>query len=122
MSDFYSVLGIAKNATPDEIKSAYRKLAKEFHPDVNKATGAEEKFKQVTEAYETLSDPRKRSEYHNRDNIFAQMRQQRHIHKEPNSAVQIVVEISPLESMRPFTRSVSGQILPVEMRKAYSCT
>lgn len=50
--DYYKTLGIAKNATDDEIKKAYRKLALKFHPDKNKAPGAEEKFKEVAESYE----------------------------------------------------------------------
>jgi molecular chaperone DnaJ len=62
-ADLYSVLGVAKNATPDEIKRAFRKLAMEYHPDRNKDESAESKFKQINAAYEVLSDPEKRSRY-----------------------------------------------------------
>ncbi|MCA9382866.1 molecular chaperone DnaJ [Candidatus Dojkabacteria bacterium] len=61
--DYYDVLGINKGATKKEIKSAYRKLAKEYHPDRNKAEDAEAKFKEVQEAYEVLYDDQKRTAY-----------------------------------------------------------
>jgi DnaJ-class molecular chaperone len=61
--DFYKILGVAKTANDDEIKKAYRKLALKYHPDKNKAPGAEEKFKEVAEAYEILSDKKKRDIY-----------------------------------------------------------
>ncbi|XP_052204473.1 chaperone protein dnaJ A7A, chloroplastic-like [Diospyros lotus] len=62
-SNYYAVLGVPKTATKSEIKSAYRKLARSYHPDVNKETGAEEKFKEISNAYEVLSDDEKRSIY-----------------------------------------------------------
>ena len=61
MKDFYEVLGVAREASNDEIKKAYRKLAHKYHPD--KKDGNEEKFKEVNEAYQTLSDQDKRSQY-----------------------------------------------------------
>ncbi|MED6111257.1 Chaperone protein dnaJ A6, chloroplastic [Stylosanthes scabra] len=62
-TDYYSVLGVSRNATKSEIKSAYRKLARNYHPDVNKDPGAEQKFKDISNAYEVLSDDEKRSIY-----------------------------------------------------------
>jgi len=62
-NDYYQILGISKNATPDEIKRAYRKLALQYHPDRNKTKEAEGKFKEVTKAYEVLSDLTKKQVY-----------------------------------------------------------
>ncbi|MDG5786534.1 molecular chaperone DnaJ [Evansella sp. AB-P1] len=61
--DFYDVLGVEKGASEAEIKKAYRKLARQYHPDVNKEANAETKFKEVKEAYDTLSDSQKRAHY-----------------------------------------------------------
>ncbi|MDV3278191.1 MAG: molecular chaperone DnaJ [Nitrososphaerales archaeon] len=61
--DFYAVLGVQKGASKDQIKDAYRKLAMQFHPDRNKSPGAEEKFKEISEAYAVLSDDEKRRQY-----------------------------------------------------------
>jgi curved DNA-binding protein len=61
--DYYATLGVAKNASQDDIQHAYRKLARKYHPDVNKTPDAEEKFKDIGEAYEVLKDPDKRAKY-----------------------------------------------------------
>ena len=61
--DYYEVLGVSKDASDADIKSAFRKLAKKYHPDICKEPDAEEKFKEVQEAYAVLSDPTKRKQY-----------------------------------------------------------
>lgn len=61
--DYYEILGVPRTATQEEIQRAYRKLARKFHPDVNKEAGAEDKFKEINEAYEVLKDAEKRGKY-----------------------------------------------------------
>ena len=61
--DFYEVLGVSRSASEDELKKAFRRLAKQYHPDTNKEQGAEARFIEINEAYEVLSDPQKRAAY-----------------------------------------------------------
>ena len=61
--DYYAILGVSREAGADDVKKAYRKMALKFHPDKNKAEDAEERFKEIAEAYEVLSDQDKRATY-----------------------------------------------------------
>src|SRR6201985_3048449 len=68
--DYYKVLGVDKKASQDDIKKAYRKLARKYHPDTNKDAGAEERFKQISEAYDVLGDEDKRKKYDRGGSVF----------------------------------------------------
>ena len=61
--DYYALLGVEPDATTAQIKTAYRKLAKQYHPDVNNSSDAAERFREITEAYDTLTDPDRRRRY-----------------------------------------------------------
>src|SRR5260370_27830620 len=70
-TDYYAVLGVRRDANAEEIKKAYRRLARELHPDVNPDPVTQERFKEITQAYEVLSDPEKRHMYDLRGDPFA---------------------------------------------------
>jgi molecular chaperone DnaJ len=61
--DYYEILGVSRNADADELKQSYRRLARKYHPDVNKEPEAEERFKEISQAYEVLSEPEMRARY-----------------------------------------------------------
>jgi molecular chaperone DnaJ len=69
--DYYEVLGVDRKASQEDIRKAYRKLARQYHPDTNKDPGAEERFKRISEAHDVLSDPEKRKQYDQAGSIFA---------------------------------------------------
>src|SRR5918995_3910557 len=70
-ADYYKTLGVDKKASQEDIKKAYRKLARQYHPDTNKDAGAEERFKAISEAYDVLGDPDKRKKYDRGGSVFA---------------------------------------------------
>ncbi len=70
-TDHYKTLGVDKKASQEDIKKAYRKLARQYHPDTNKDAGAEERFKSISEAYDTLGDPEKRKKYDRGGSVFS---------------------------------------------------
>lgn len=130
MKDYYDILELSKNASPNEIKSAYRKLSKKHHPDVNQSNAeAEEKFKEIGTAYEVLKDPSKKSAYDNGGaaenqgnsnfqggfnpfdpfggfNPFTGGFNQGNMSR-PNSDLEMVIQITAEESIKPFFRTLN---------------
>ena len=116
--DYYEVLGIPKGASNDEIKAAFRKLARQYHPDVNKNEGAEEKFKEINEAYGVLSDADKRARY-----VFYQHGKIIERFRRPSfGTLEIAVTIDdPKAYTRPFTATINNRLLPDTQPLEFVC-
>jgi curved DNA-binding protein len=106
--DYYKILGVGKNAGQDEIKKAYRKLARQHHPDVNKGdSGSEERFKEINEAFQVLSDPEKRQKF---DQLGAQWNQYTHAGGRPEDFNWSQWRTQP-GTANSYTRTVSPEDL-----------
>jgi DnaJ-class molecular chaperone len=103
--DYYRILGVARDADEQAIKSAYRKLARKYHPDVAKGKDAGERFREVTEAYEVLSDPEKRRRY---DTLGPDW--QRHAQSGPGQPGGVRVEYGDLGGFSEFFRTIFGDM------------
>ena len=90
--DYYNILGLSKGASVDEVKKAYRKLARKHHPDVDKSVGAEAKFKEINEAYQTLSDPQKKQAYDQFGHAAFDQTAGKQIGERPQNAVDLVIQ------------------------------
>ena len=117
MNNYYDILGVSKDATQDEIKKVYRKLALQYHPDKN-PDGAD-KFKEISEAYDILGDVEKRKKYDNKSNnpfggsmedILNQMRNERKNYKRRTQDKVIDVNIGTLESYKGIVKTITYQI------------
>lgn len=98
--DYYKVMGLERNASAEDIKRTYRKLARKYHPDVSKEPNAEHHFKEVGEAYEVLKDPQKRAQY----DAYSTAQQQRKTHHQPHYAQE-----EPHANFEEFLNSLFGQ-------------
>jgi len=116
-TDYYELLGVSREADTDEIKRAYRTLARQYHPDINKDPEAEGRFKKIAEAYETLSDPEKKREYDYRgqgfsgftpvEDLFSHFTQQ-HAPARPRRGadIQQIVDLTFEESVFGTTKAI----------------
>ena len=110
MTNPYELLGVDQNASPDEIKSAYRKLAKQYHPDVNKDPGAEEKFKEISAAYEQILNPQPQhhpqveNPFHNPFNDWFNFNQQ-FVHA--NTHIDVNIELDINEAYREVDKTIN---------------
>jgi molecular chaperone DnaJ len=111
MSNPYAVLGLSNNATKDEVKSAYRKLAKQYHPDVNKDPGAEEKFKEVSKAYEDIINPQQppvpqMDPFDIWNNNFNNPFGGNPFHKNLNTTINVLVEVTVEEAFQNINKDI----------------
>ncbi|HBI22320.1 MAG TPA: cytochrome C biogenesis protein [Legionella sp.] len=106
--DYYKVMGLTREATPKDIKLAYRRLARKYHPDLNKDKGAEEKFKALGEAYEALKDPEKRKVYDQYARDWELNKHAQHSRSRPNPAYGDA-GMGGFQSTEDFFESLFGQ-------------
>ncbi len=106
--DYYKILGIARNATAQEIKKAYRRLAFKYHPDHNHEPEAEENFKKINEAYEVLTNPEKRAAYDARLASYAQSPVTRKPYKPNDSIVEESVRIIMQKGTPRWAKVLAG--------------